>query len=139
MTSDLLPCPFCGGEGEMSWFAKGDSPALAGYFVECTSCSASGEPFDIQGEMPDRDEYTRQKAITAWNTRAKADQIMGVETARHIDEYHEDFGCVLWWTNPVDEPPYVGSPLSDDWRERHEWWTPCPKPPQFPKAPSHDQ
>jgi hypothetical protein len=26
-------------------------------------------------------------------------------------EYHEDMGAVLWWRFPVEEPPYVGSPL----------------------------
>ena len=31
--------------------------------------------------------------------------------ARPISEYHEDMGPVLWWKFPVDEPPYVGSPL----------------------------
>lgn len=66
----LLPCPFCGGDGEISYYAKGSSPAPAGYFVECGSCSASGEGFDVQGEIPDRVEYTQQKAKEAWNTRA---------------------------------------------------------------------
>jgi Lar family restriction alleviation protein len=67
----LKPCPFCGGDGEMSWYAKGNSSACAGYFVECTSCSASGEGFDIQGEMPDRDDYTKSRAVAAWNTRSQ--------------------------------------------------------------------
>ena len=31
--------------------------------------------------------------------------------ARPISEYHEDYGPVLWWKFPVDEPPYIGSPL----------------------------
>lgn len=31
-------------------------------------------------------------------------------TPRPIAEYHEDFGDVLWWKFPIDEPPYVGSP-----------------------------
>lgn len=30
--------------------------------------------------------------------------------ARPISEYHEDMGPVLWWTFPIEEPPYVGSP-----------------------------
>lgn len=65
----LLPCPFCGGDPEMSYYAKGANPAAAGHYVECSQCSAGGEPFDIQGEMPDRVEYTKSKAIAAWNTR----------------------------------------------------------------------
>ena len=30
---------------------------------------------------------------------------------RPYAEWHEDHGSVLWWTFPVEEPPYVGSPL----------------------------
>lgn len=30
---------------------------------------------------------------------------------RPIAEWHEDFGPVLWWRLPIDEPPYVGTPL----------------------------
>jgi hypothetical protein len=35
---------------------------------------------------------------------------------RPLAEYHEDLGPVLWWLLPVDEPPYVGSPLDSDWQ-----------------------
>jgi hypothetical protein len=31
--------------------------------------------------------------------------------ARPIEAYHEDFGPVMWWRFPIQEPPYVGSPL----------------------------
>lgn len=73
-TVGLLPCPFCGGEAEMSYYLKGASRDVAGHYVECSLCSAGGEPFDIQGEMPDRVEYTKAKAIAAWNTRAALSQ-----------------------------------------------------------------
>jgi hypothetical protein len=33
------------------------------------------------------------------------------EKAGHLSEWHEDFGPVLWWRFPVNEPPYVGTPL----------------------------
>lgn len=33
------------------------------------------------------------------------------EIARPLREWHEDIGPVLWWRFPVDEPPYVGTPL----------------------------
>lgn len=32
------------------------------------------------------------------------------ERARPRSEWHEDYGAVLWWRFPVDEPPYVGTP-----------------------------
>lgn len=28
-----------------------------------------------------------------------------------LEEWHEDDGNVLWWRFPIEEPPYVGSPL----------------------------
>lgn len=42
---------------------------------------------------------------------------------KQIDEWHEDYGDVLWWTFPIEEPPYVGSPLADDWPGYHTHWT----------------
>lgn len=46
--------------------------------------------------------------------------------------YHEDHGAVLWWRFPVEEPPYVGTPLDDDWPgdDMFTHWTPivCPIP-----------
>ena len=32
-------------------------------------------------------------------------------TPRPIAEYHEDMGSVLWWKFPIEEPPYVGTPI----------------------------
>ena len=32
-------------------------------------------------------------------------------TLRPLSEWHEDDGSVLWWTLPLSEPPYVGTPL----------------------------
>lgn len=51
--------------------------------------------------------------------------------ARPIAEWHEDHGPALWWQFPVDEPPYSGSPLDDDWPGYHTHWTPivCPDDP----------
>ena len=54
------------------------------------------------------------------------------EGARPIEEWNEDFGDVLWWKFPVEEPPYVGSPLDEKWPGYHTHWTfiSIPKPPK---------
>lgn len=54
------------------------------------------------------------------------------EGARPIEEWHEDFGDVLWWKFPIEEPPYVGSPLDEKWPGYHTHWTfiPLPQPPK---------
>ena len=54
------------------------------------------------------------------------------EGARPIEEWNEDLGDVLWWKFPVEEPPYVGSPLDEKWPGYHTHWTfiSIPKPPK---------
>ena len=54
------------------------------------------------------------------------------EGARPIEEWNEDFGDVLWWKFPIEEPPYVGSPLDEKWNGYHTHWTfiPIPQPPK---------
>lgn len=54
------------------------------------------------------------------------------ECPRPLEEWHEDYGDVLWWKFPVEEPPYVGSPLCEDWPAYHTHWTPIvvPQPPK---------
>lgn len=51
MMADLLPCPFCGGEAQLS---EGIS-----YYVFCPDCGAEG-PWDDDG---------RDKAVNGWNAR----------------------------------------------------------------------
>ena len=50
------------------------------------------------------------------------------EGARPIEEWNEDFGDVLWWKFPIEEPPYVGSPLDEKWSGYHTHWTFIPIP-----------
>lgn len=72
-------------------------------------------------------------------------------SARPLSEWHEDDGDVLWWCFPIEEAPYVGSPLDPGqtvevhahtadgntktmrlmvggWPDYHTHWTPIPKP-----------
>lgn len=54
--------------------------------------------------------------------------------ARPASEWHEDHGTVLWWHEGYGEPPYVGSPLNDDWEDGlFTHWTPIPNP-VFPET-----
>ena len=52
--------------------------------------------------------------------------------ARPLEEWCEDYGDVFWWKFPIEEPPYVGSPLDEKWPAYHTHWTPIeiPKPPK---------
>lgn len=51
---------------------------------------------------------------------------------RPLDDWGEDYGDVLWWVFPIEEPPYVGSPLDEKWPGYHTHWTPIivPEPPK---------
>lgn len=48
--------------------------------------------------------------------------------ARPLDQWHEDDGPVLWWSFPIEEAPYVGTPLDSDWPGYHTHWTPLVVP-----------
>lgn len=78
--SELLPCPFCGGEAEI----RGDSVL----FVQCAKCGT---------RYGDRYYATKAEAIAAWNTRAvSGDTSDGYHT---FDElyYHRTalFACLV--------------------------------------------
>lgn len=96
MTQELLPCPFCGGGAAVSSYTRLGSTEAAGFYVECNDCSAGGQPFDTQGESPDRVDYTKGKAVAAWNRRASFAGIENpaafVEAARGMHEAAK----VLW-------------------------------------------
>lgn len=62
-------------------------------------------------------------------------EFVGQIPARPRSEWHEDHGPALWWRFPIQEPPYVGTPLDDAWQEHelegfYTHWTPIPIPPK---------
>lgn len=64
-TSDrLLSCPFCGGEAEI---LEHDNGWAIWHCIMCKNCKASQEW---------RKGYTKEEAITAWNTRKPMERIL---------------------------------------------------------------
>ena len=52
--------------------------------------------------------------------------------ARPLELWNDDDGVVLWWVFPIQEPPYVGSPLDSEWPGYCTHWTPLPPFPLDP-------
>lgn len=46
-----------------------------------------------------------------------------INQLRPLEKWHEDDGPVLWWKLPIEEAPYVGSPLDDDFPDYMTHWT----------------
>ena len=65
---------------------------------------------------------------TDWSTMQVVRAYLADRTPKPLDDWHEDDGDALWWELPVKEPPYVGSPLWNDWPGYHTHWTPIPLP-----------
>ena len=55
--TDLLPCPFCGGEAKIKHVTQLWEPRNS-YWAQCDNCRMSGKHFTTEAE-----------AISAWNTR----------------------------------------------------------------------
>ena len=45
------------------------------------------------------------------------------QKASTLKEWNKNIGDCLWWKLPIEEPPYVGSPLSDDWNDEYTHFT----------------
>lgn len=45
-------------------------------------------------------------------------------TLHHIDEWHEDNGTAVWWSDEP-YPEYIGSPLCSSWPkdQNYKWWS----------------
>lgn len=114
--NELKPCPFCGGKAEHKTYRK----YRKGY-VAVVGCARQQCPATIsQATFIGTPEYAFKLAAATWNDRTTI--------AKPMNEWHEDHGDVLWWTLPVEEPPYCGSPLNSDWPGYHTHWTPIITP-----------
>lgn len=55
--------------------------------------------------------------------------------AQLAEKWHEDIGPVLWWDFPVEEPPYCGTPLDDDFPKYKTHFTELRIPDEIEKEP----
>lgn len=107
----LLPCPACGAHPELGGSQDGSELWIAcGNLRKC--------------RMGGPTRKTVAEAVAAWNTLPRQ------PIPKPLDEWNYDDGDVLWWRFPLEGPPYVGSPLDEDWVDDGYFthWTPLPTP-----------
>lgn len=75
-----------------------------------------------------------QKALNDMAERIASDRV----AAKPADDWYEDTGPVVWWSFPVEEPAWIGTPLDDDWPGYHTHWTPHPAAPAPPRPQTED-
>lgn len=117
-----MTCCVCGGEIHpgVGRLTVGEHSRHA-FFQDCFDARRN----PLQAEV---ERLRKENAELRVRVDTLADALL---TPRPYSEYHEDFGAVLWWLMPIDEPPYVGAPDCSDWpfgpeHEKRLWWTPLP-------------
>lgn len=78
----------------------------------------------LRGELPIPDRYRSSPVHDVLAELA----IAITHAPQPRGEWNEGWGNVLWWRFPVTEPPYVGTPLDDDFPDYVTHWTQLPVP-----------
>lgn len=74
--------------------------------------------YDLKDFNHKSKEFNDYDAFFAYNMAVKKlGELEDKLTLRKLEEWHEDIGDVVWWKIPIEEPPYVGSPLDSAWIE----------------------
>lgn len=81
----------------------------------------------IVGHERAANEHVTYSATIA-TLRLARDELLRLYTPQPRRLWTEQHGPVLWWRDPVNEPPYCGTPLDDDFPEHVTHWTPVPEP-----------
>ena len=89
---------------------------------------AEGELADIKKQLS-RSRFSEKKwakaCVEAIDAREKTENELAASQAALIprpeSEWHEDMGDVMWFHFPIQESPWVGTPLTSSWIE--DWYT----------------
>lgn len=103
--SELLPCPFCGGEAEILTAESMNGGYLFG--IMCNDCRSRGDVYDTEAE-----------AVAAWNTRAElgsgtcewnlSEKRPNAKGDDYVYGYETECGCRhTWWPDTL--PSYCPS------------------------------
>lgn len=96
-TTELLPCPFCGGEAAI---VQTLDTTVRTWFVTCSNLKCSVLAFRTKRY------YTEAEAIDAWNTRAElgSGTCEMREESEYVDCKVQTFTCsVCGWHGAIDD------------------------------------
>ena len=98
MSGELKPCPFCGGQGELTGFAAPE------FWVHCSAigCKAGTEAFG-----------SKERAIAAWNRRATPSQGLDAATVERCAQVAEAFEGSAALERCDDPTSATGSEIAD--------------------------
>ena len=96
--TELLPCPFCGGEAELHASYDMDTNEVDGWFAWCNNEQCECKP--------ETNEYfTEAEAIAAWNTRAET-PIVRCRDCKHWQPWMKGAEPECWaYGEPFSTPP----------------------------------
>lgn len=74
--------------------------------------------YELKDHTHKTKEFNDYDAFFAYNKAVKRlGELEDANEPKPIEEWHEDHGDVIWWKLPIEEPPYVGTPLDSDFEE----------------------
>ena len=82
-----------------------------------------------------REELANVCQAVGLNMEAEREARAALETPIPFAEWAEHNGPALWWRFPVEEPPYAGTPMDDDFPPYMTHWTPIAVPARPPLQP----
>lgn len=86
--------------------------------VRLTEKSIGSFEYDLKNFKHKPREFNDYDAFFAYSNAVKRlGKLEDANEPKPIEEWEEDYGDCLWWRFPIEEPPYVGSPLDVDFPE----------------------
>lgn len=68
--------------------------------------------YDLRNFKHKPNEFNDYDACYAYcNAIKRLGELEDMNEPRPIEEWGEDYGDCLWWSFPIEEPPYCGTPL----------------------------
>lgn len=71
----------------------------------------------VMQRLEDLKWFSAARALTrleAYWLIEKVEEHEKANVPKPLEEWHEDMGDCLWWFFPIEEPPYCGTPLDEN-------------------------